>query len=109
MTRTNRKKSKIDDLLAEEGAAAETYEMPERLPEHVKVSRPNLSRGTVVSVRLSAEEYGQLQRAAEEAALPISTLIRLWLIDRLRSDAQGGGTVFDRLARLERAVFQRPA
>ncbi len=46
--------SKIDDLLAEEGAAAENYETSEQLPGHIQVSRPNLGRGTVVSVRLSA-------------------------------------------------------
>ena len=66
--------SKIDSLLAEEGAAAENYETPEQLPKHVTVSKPNLGRGTVVSVRLSAEEHDQLQRAAEEANLPVSTL-----------------------------------
>jgi hypothetical protein len=38
--------SKIDDLLAEEGAAAESYEMPEELPGHITVSRPNLGRST---------------------------------------------------------------
>lgn len=109
MTKTNRSKSKIEDLLADEGAAAETYEMPEKLPKHVKVSRPNLGRAAVVSVRLSAEEHGELQRAADDAGLPISTLIRLWALDRLRAETQGGGSVADRLTRLERAVFQRPA
>lgn len=98
--------SNIDDLLAEEGAAAEDYETPEELPEHVRVTRPKLDRDTVVSVRLSAAEHGRLQRAAEGANLPISTLIRIWALDRLRTETQGsGGTVADRLARLERAVF----
>lgn len=109
MTKPKTDKNKIDDLLAEEGTAAESYETPEQLPEHVKVSRPNLGRSTVVSVRLSAEEHSSLQRAADEASLPISTLIRLWAIDRLRSETQGNGSVADRLARLERAVFQRSA
>ncbi|MHB8449424.1 MAG: hypothetical protein ACYDAQ_02995 [Mycobacteriales bacterium] len=102
--------SKIEDLLAEEGAAAEDYQIPTELPEHVKVNRPNLGRGTVVSVRLSAEEHGRLQRAAEEASLPVSTLIRIWALDRLRAQTHGGeGSVADRLARLERAVFERTA
>ncbi|MGH9065536.1 MAG: CopG family transcriptional regulator [Acidimicrobiales bacterium] len=102
--------SKINELLAEEGAAAENYEIPEELPNHVTASRPNLGRGTVVSVRLSAEEQAQLQRAAEEANLPLSTLIRIWALDRLRAEAEGiGGTVAERLARLEDAVFQRSA
>ena len=102
--------NKINDLLAEEGAAGENYELPEELPEHVEVSRPNLGRPTVVSVRLSAEEHRRLQHAAEEVHLPISTLIRLWALDRLRAEEQGtGASVPERLARLERAVFERSA
>lgn len=102
--------SKIDDLLAQEGAAAENYEMSEELPAHVRANRPNAGRGTVVSVRLSDEEHGRLQRAAMEANLPVSTLIRLWALDRLHAEDQGvGGTVAKRLERLEREVFQRPA
>lgn len=103
--------SKIDALLAEEGAAAEDYELSEQLPEQVQVSRRNLSRGTVVSVRLSAEEHGRLHRAAEEAHLPISTLIRLWALERLYTEEQDGvgGSVAERLARLEHEVFRHSA
>lgn len=102
--------SKIDDLLAEEGAAAENYEMPEQLPEHVRASRPNLGKSSVVSVRLAAAEHEQLQHAATEANLPISTLIRLWALDRLQAEREGtSGTVSERLTRLEREVFQRSA
>lgn len=101
---------KIDEVLAEEGAAAENYEVPDELPEHVEVSRPNLGRATVVSVRLSSEEHGRLQRAAEEANLPVSTLIRIWALDRLRAEEQGSAaSIAERLARLERAVFQQSA
>ncbi|MDV6014323.1 plasmid mobilization protein [Haloechinothrix sp. LS1_15] len=99
--------SRIDDLLAEEGAAAERSEISEALPEHVQVSRPNLGRTTVVSVRLSAEEHDRLQEAADDADLPLSTLVRLWALDRLRAEREGGGSVSERLARLEREVFQR--
>lgn len=88
--------------------------MPEELPEDVTVSQPNLGCGTVASVRLSAEEHRQLQQAAQEANLPISTLIRLWVLDRLRGEQSGeqkgtGGTIVERLARLELAVFRRTA
>lgn len=102
--------SKIDDLLAEEGAAAESYEVPEELPGHVRVGRPHAGRGMVVSVRVSDDEHGQLQRAATEANLPVSTLIRIWALDRLYAERAGaGGTVAERLGRLEREVFQHPA
>lgn len=103
-------KKKIDEVLAEEGVAAESYELPDDLPEGVDVSRPNLGRPTVVSVRLSAEEHARLQGAAVEANLPVSTLIRIWALDRLRAEQQGGDvTVAERLARLEEAVFQPSA
>jgi len=99
---------KIEDVLAEEGAAAENYDIEDILPDNVEVKRPNLGRPTVVSVRLSADEHARLQRAAEEANLPISTLVRLWALDRLRSEAEESGpSVAERLTRLERAVFQR--
>lgn len=102
--------TKIDDLLAQEGTAAANYEMPTELPAHVRASRSHAGRGTVVSVRLSEEEHGRLQRAATEAHLPVSTLIRLWALDRLHAEDQGaGGTVAKRLVRREREVFQRPA
>ncbi|MGO1511277.1 MAG: hypothetical protein ACTHYM_10065 [Actinomycetaceae bacterium] len=102
--------SRIDDLLAQEGAVAEKYETPEQLPAHVRASRPNAGRGTVVSVRLSDDEHGELQQAAAEANLPVSTLIRLWVLDRLGAEQEGaGGTVAQRLDRLERVVFQPPA
>jgi hypothetical protein len=101
---------KIDDVLAEECAAAEDYELADELPEHVKLGRSNLGRATVVSVHLSSEEREQLQRAAEAAHLPRSTLIRIRALDRLRADEnEDDASVADRLARLERAVFSRSA
>lgn len=100
--------SRIDDLLVEEGAAAEAYQNAGQLPEHVTVDRPNRGRPAVVSVRLAAEEHARLQRAASEANLPLSTIIRLWALDRLRAQEQDDN-IAERLTRLEQAVFQRPA
>ena len=97
--------SRIDDLLADEGATAERNPTPERLPEHVSLDRPNLGKPTVVSVRLSAEEHGQTAGRP-----PVSTLMRIWAMDRLRAEREGAdGSVAERLARLERAVFRRSA
>jgi hypothetical protein len=61
---------KIDDVLTEEAAAAENYDMGDTLPEGVAVTRPNLGRPIVVSVRLSADEHARLQWAAEKPNLP---------------------------------------
>ena len=103
-------KKKTDEILAEEGAAAERYDVPDEIPQGVDASRPNLGRPTVVSVRLSGEEHARLLRAAERANLPVSTLLRIWALDRLRVEEQGSdATVAERLARLEKAVFQRSA
>lgn len=101
---------KIEDVLAEEGAAAENYDIEDTLSDDIEVKRPNLGRPTVVSVRLSADEHARLGQAAEKANLPVSTLIRIWALDRLRSEAEGdGSSVAERLTRLERAVFPRSA
>jgi hypothetical protein len=100
----------IDDVLEEEGAAAEDYELPAVLPEGVKVSRPNLGRATVVSVRLSPGELEQLKCAAETAHLPVSTLIRVLALSRVDSNQDDTlADVTERLARLESAVFDRSA
>ena len=103
-------KKKINDVLAQEGADAESYELPDPLPEHIKVSLPNLGKATVVSVRLSNEEHRRLQRAAKKAKLPVSTLIRIWTLDRMQAEQKGGGaSTSERLAHLQKAVFDRSA
>lgn len=102
--------SRIEDLLAEEGSAAEDHSNEQPLPQSVSVSRPNLGRPTVVSVRLSNDEHAQLRAAAEEAGLPVSTLIRIWAVDRLQAERNGTDvSVTERLARLEREVFRHTA
>ena len=101
---------KIDEVLEEEGAAAEDYELPAVLPEGIKVSRPNLGRATVVSVRLSPGELEQVKRAADAAHLPVSTLIRVLALAHVDvSEEDALADVTERLARLESAVFDRSA
>lgn len=100
----------IDQLLAEEGAAAENYQIFEQVPEHVHVSRRNLGRPSVVSVRLSSQEHDQLQRASDDAGLPVSALIRLWAVERLQAENEGHqGSIAARLTRLEQEVFRHSA
>ncbi|MGH7862847.1 MAG: hypothetical protein ACREOS_11495 [Candidatus Dormibacteraceae bacterium] len=43
---------------------------------------------TVVPVRLTAATYAELRRAARERGVGPSTLIRMWLLERLRTDAK---------------------
>lgn len=73
----------IDKLLREEAEHAEAHRDAAAGPE-TKVSRPGHARSTVYSVRLNAEEVSSLQQLAEQAGLPASTLVRSWIIDRIR-------------------------
>ncbi len=96
----------IDDILAEDGAAAEAYELPEELPVGVTVTRPNQGQATIVSVRFSADEHEELRLAAEEAHLPVSTFIRVLALEQVTARGRGAyGSMRGRLERLEKAVF----
>lgn len=53
-------------------------------PEHVRATRPN--RAKVYSVRLSEDEQAQIEAVAEERHLPPSTLVRSWILERLRAE-----------------------
>lgn len=44
------------------------------------------SRMEVMSLRLDKTLHGKLNRAAERKGLPLSSLIRMWLIERLELD-----------------------
>jgi hypothetical protein len=76
-------------ICSPQNAVARSYETTEGPPESVTVTRPHLGRAVVVSVRLSAEEHGRLQQAVQNASAPISTLIRLWALDRLCAEREG--------------------
>lgn len=52
-------------------------------PEGTVGRRPNRTRDTVYSVRLSADEQAELRRVAEARHLPPSTLVRSWILERL--------------------------
>ena len=51
----------------------------------VAVKRP---LDTVVPVRLTAETYAELRREARERGVGPSTLIRMWLLERLHTDGR---------------------
>jgi hypothetical protein len=96
---------KIDDLIAAEGGAAETAQ----LPEDVKGERRNLGRSVMFSIRLNSEELAELERYADQRGLPARTLARAWILTRLRDETGGQGDLAARVARLEQAVFRRNA
>jgi len=96
---------KIDDVLAEGGGDGEGCELPEVLPEGVKVSRPQAGRPAAISRRLSPSELEPLKHAAEEAQLAVSTFIQIAAVGHVHSRGEGASAETTR--RLERAVFDR--
>jgi len=75
----------LDDLIRDEVAHAIAHE-DDPLPANVKVTRPN--KGTVLSVRLTDEEYEMLCSRAEYDGLPVSTEGRHLIVTGLRSDTK---------------------
>ena len=55
------------------------------LPDGVVGTRPKYNRSTVYSIRLMPDEVAAVQAAADEAGLPASTLVRSWILERLKS------------------------
>jgi hypothetical protein len=98
----------IERLLAEEAADSEANpDAP--VATGSTISRPNRARSTVYSVRLNPEEVAAVQALAEAAGLPASTLVRSWIIERMRAE---NGEVSDaetelRAAQLHLAHVQR--
>jgi hypothetical protein len=106
--RTGRKlkqMSRIDGLMAAEGAAAEN----EQLPADVTAGRPNQGRSAMFSIRLNPDELAELERYAGQRGLPARTLARAWILARLREEAGSQDELRARVARLEEAVFRRSA
>jgi len=76
-------KQTLDQLIHDEVTHAIAHE-DDPLPPGVRVTRPNA--GTVLSVRLTGEEYGMLCRRAELDGLPVSTEGRHLIVTSLRTD-----------------------
>ncbi|MGH2719366.1 MAG: hypothetical protein ACRDJU_12405 [Actinomycetota bacterium] len=77
--------SKIARLVAEEAEASD--ENPDApLSASSASSRPNRARSTVYSIRLNPHEVAEVQSLAEVAGLPASTLVRSWIIERIRDE-----------------------
>lgn len=75
----------LEKLLRDEAEHAEIHHDAPAGPE-TSVSRPGHARSTVYSVRLNPDEVAALQEYADAEGLPASTLVRSWIIERLRSN-----------------------
>jgi hypothetical protein len=54
-------------------------------PPGTKVSRPNQPT-RMFNVRLTEEQFSAIQQLAEQRHLPMSTMARAWLLDRLNEE-----------------------
>jgi translation elongation factor EF-1alpha len=93
--------SKINELLATEGEAAENVPTPD------DGHRRNLNRSVMFSVRFNSEELEELERYADQRGLPARTLARAWILERVREERGQGDSLSQRVARLEEAIFAR--
>jgi hypothetical protein len=76
----------IDRKLAEQLREESERTKHEPYPADSTYTRPNRDRSRVYSVRLSEAEYAEVQRVADSAHLPASTLVRSWILARLEQE-----------------------
>jgi hypothetical protein len=60
----------------------------EPYPAGTEFPRPNVGRSKPFTVRLSASESAAVQRVANRAHLPASTMVRAWILDRLDDELE---------------------
>jgi hypothetical protein len=70
----------------------------EPLPEGVVYERPGHARSKILQVRLNPEEYEAVEQEAARRQLPVSTLVRSWILQRMRAEP----SITDIASRLER-------
>jgi hypothetical protein len=78
--------SELEQQIRDEAEATRDDPLPAGIGQ-----RPNHSRSTVYSVRLTPDEVAAVQAAAERAGLPASTLVRSWIVERATAENAGGG------------------
>lgn len=89
--------SELDDLLRDEAEHAEQNKDAPPVPG-TKVTRGH-DRARVLQVRLNEDELAAVTNIAEESNLPVSTLVRSWILDRIQEPESGPTATVDRIAR----------
>jgi hypothetical protein len=99
--------NELDELLADEGAAAEAAEADPNSPKRtdVQVTRGH-SRARTLQVRLNDEELAELVALAQGRGLPVSTVARQLLLQSL-APADDLKSALDRLERDLAAVRRK--
>lgn len=78
----------LKDLLTAEAAHAEATK-DDPYPEGTVWTQPNKARSVVQSVRLPTEALAEAERIAAEHEVPVSALIRGWVLRALAEERQG--------------------
>jgi hypothetical protein len=63
-----------------------------------KATRPGWQRAKVLSVRLTAEEFDELNRYAAALDVPASALVRGWVLDQLHAGSESPVRTVERIA-----------
>lgn len=58
----------------------------EPYPADTTVSRPNQTTSRMFNLRLTDEQFAAIQDLAAQRHLPMSTMARAWLLDRLEKE-----------------------
>ncbi len=92
MARLRQQKSASVPRFADEAAAAAFWDKQSPLDypdefQEVQVSFPRRLIKRALTVDLSEEAMGQLTRVASEKGIDPSTLVGMWILDRLRGQA----------------------
>ncbi len=101
----------LQKVLREEAEYSEIHQEAPASRE-TTISRPGHARSTVYSVRLNLDEITALQEYADRAGLPASTLVRSWIVERLRQDevpADLRRLIHDEVQIAVREAFQQTA
>ncbi len=72
-------------LIAEEGEYSEVHR-DDPMPETVRATRPNRGRSVMFSLRLNPEELAAVQDLAQAGQVPVSALVRGWIVQRLEAE-----------------------
>ncbi len=106
------KKKELEEFITEEAAASEASRDQ---PLSDRAVRRGQSRSVVYSVRLAPEQTEEIQRIADEVAIPASALVRDWVVEGLAAE-RGTATLdslVDALSRdvdkIRRSVARREA
>ena len=84
-----------------EKALRDYREQAERTPDEPlsgKATRPGWKRAKVLSVRLTPEEFEELNRYAVALDVPASALVRGWILDQLHAGSESPVRTVERIA-----------